>query len=128
MSIQVKKVMRYSISFKKQVVSDVEGGLSISDAMRRYGINGGQTVQKWMRTFGKGHLLNQVIRIETMDEKARLKQLEEEVKKLKIALADSMLAQRCLEEVIVEANKEYKTDLKKNFGDASSTSSGKNTV
>ena len=60
-----------------------------------------------------------------MEEKDRIKQLEEEVKKLKLALADSMLAQRSLEVVIDEANKEYKTDLKKNFGGPGSVGSGK---
>jgi hypothetical protein len=58
-----------------------------------------------------------------MEEKDRIKQLEAEVKKLKLALADSMLAQRSLEVVIDEANKEYKTDLKKSFGESPSTGS-----
>jgi hypothetical protein len=58
-----------------------------------------------------------------MEEKDRIKQLEEEVKKLKLALADSLLAQRSLEVLVEEANKEYKTDLKKNFGGSASTSS-----
>ena len=51
-----------------------------------------------------------------MEEKDRIKKLEEEIKRLKLALADSVLAKDCLEVVIDEANKEYKTDLKKNFG------------
>lgn len=51
-----------------------------------------------------------------MDEKNRLKQLEEENGKLKAALADSIIANKCLETLIQVANQEYKTDLKKNFG------------
>ena len=58
------------------------------------------------------------------DQAKRFKELEQEIKKLKMALADSMLAQKCMEVVIDEANKEYKTDLKKNFAESASTGSG----
>ena len=126
MTINRKTTVRYSLSFKQQVVKEVESGESIEALKRRYGIKGGQTIQKWIRKFGKDHLLNKIVRVETLDEKDRIKSLEEEVKKLKLALADSLLAQRSLEVVITEANKEYKTDLKKNFGDSASTSFEKN--
>ena len=97
----------------------------MEEAKRRYGIKGATTVQQWVRKFGSNDLSNKVVRIETMEEKDRIKQLEQEIKKLKLALADSMLEKRCLEVLIDEANKEYKTDLKKNFGDAASPNSGK---
>lgn len=120
---------RYSISFKQQVVRELEeSGGSKEWIRKKYGIKGGSTLQDWIRKFGKNHLINQIIRIETMEEKDRIKQLEQEIKKLKMALADSLLAQRSLEVVIDEANKEYKTDLKKNFGDSASTDSGKSSV
>lgn len=124
--MQFKAQVRYSISFQQKVVKEIEEeGVSIEHIKRRYGIKGGGTVQKWLRNFGKNNLVNKVVRIETMEEKDRIKQLEQEIKKLKTALADSVLAQKCLEVVIDEANKEYKTDLKKNFGDAASPDSGK---
>ena len=123
MTKRVGVTLRYSIGFKRQVVNEVEAGESMSLLQKRYGIKGGATIQRWLRKFGKDHLLNKVVRIETMEEKDRLKQLEEEVKKLKLALADSLLAQRSLETLIEEANKAYKTDLKKSFGDSSSTGS-----
>jgi transposase len=116
-----KYSVRYSLSFKHQVVREIEeNGMGIEAVRRKYGIKGGSTIQKWLRKFGKTHLLNQIIRVETMEEKDRIKYLEEEIKKLKLALADSMLAQRSLEVVIEEANKEYKTDLKKSFGESAS--------
>lgn len=123
-----KKLIRYSISFKQQVVREIESGNGIDFVRRRYGINGTSTIQRWLRKFGKNHLLNRVIRIETMEEKDRIKALEEELKRLKLALADSLLAQRCLEEVIKEADKEYKTDLKKNLGVTLSESSAKSSL
>jgi transposase len=109
--------VRYSESFKIRVVEQIEQeGLLISEARMRYGIKGGGTIQGWIRRFGKFHLLNRVIRIETMEEKDRVKQLEEENRKLKLALADSMLEKRCLQVLIEEVDKAYKTDVKKIFG------------
>lgn len=114
-----KKVVRYSFSFKQQVVKEIEcEGMTLMAARRRYGIKGAGTIRGWLIKFGKKHLLNQVIRVETMDEKERVKLLEKEIMRLKLALADSLLAQRGLEVVIDEANKEYGTDLKKNFGES----------
>jgi transposase len=121
-----REVFRYSLSFKQQVIREIEQeGLSIVAAKRKYGIKGGVTIQRWLRKFGKTELLNQIIRIETMDERDKIQVLEAEIKKLKLALADSLLAQRSLEVVIDEANKEYKTDLKKSFGESVSSGSAK---
>ena len=125
MTNERKTSIRYSVGFKRRVVNELEAGETLGSLRMRYGINGGQTIQSWVRKFGKNHLMNKIVRIETMDEKDRLKQLEDEVRKLKLALADSLLAQRSLEVVIEEANKEYKTDLKKSFGESSSTDSEK---
>ena len=128
MTKRVKTQRRYSLSFKYQVLRELEEeGISFEEIKRRYGIKGGATIQKWIRKFGRYHLINQVIRIETMEEKDRIKEMEKEIQKLKLALADSLLAQRCLEVVIDEANREYKTDLKKSFGESASPGSGKGT-
>ena len=120
-----RKHIRYSISFKQQVVQEVEQGANKESVRKKYGIRGGETVNKWIRKFGKHHLINQTIRVETMDEKDQVKALEKEVQRLKMALADAFLAQRSLETVIDEANKLYGTDLKKNFGQSPSPDSKK---
>jgi transposase-like protein len=112
----VKEFKRYSISFKKHVVEELESGGSFSFLQKKYDIRGAETIQKWVMLFGKNHLLNKRVRIETMDEKSRLKELEEENRRLKMALADSSVATKMLETLISVANEEYKTDLKKNFG------------
>ena len=108
---------RYSISFKQMVVRKIEEGATFEFVRRTYGIGGRSTLQKWVSQLGKHHLLNKVIKIETMDEKDRVKQLQEENKRLKLALADAFMAKDCLEGVIQKANQEYKTDLKKSFGE-----------
>jgi transposase len=126
MSTGQRTIVKYSICFKQKVVKEIEEeGLSISEASRRYGIKGGETIQKWIKKFGKYHLLNKIIRIESMDEKDRIKQLEEENKKLKIALADSLMEKRCLEVVIEEGDRQFNMDLKKKLGELVSGGSGK---
>jgi transposase-like protein len=116
-----RKVIRYSISFKQKVVKEVEQeGLSISEVNRRYNIKGEETVKRWLKALGKQHLINTVIRVETMGEKDRLLEMEKEILKLKAALADSYMARDCAEKVIEIASEEYQTDLKKKFGEKSS--------
>lgn len=120
MANQARKIIRYSISFKKKVIQELESGVGIQILQKRYGIGGAETIQKWARKYGRSHLLNKIVRIETMDEKDKVKKLEEEINALKVALADSMIANKCLETLVEEANKEYRTDLKKNFGSGAS--------
>jgi transposase len=129
MTRQPKISIRYSISFKQKIVREIEEeGLGITQAARRYGISGGSTIQNWIKQFGKNHLLNKIIRVEMKGEKDRTKELEKEIKKLKEALADAYLARDCAEKVIELANQEYKTDLKKNFGQKQSGNSQKGTL
>lgn len=116
MTKSVREFKRYSISFKKQVVEELENGSSYSGLRKKYDIRGAETIQQWVRSFGRNHLLNKLVRIETVDEKRRLKELEEENRKLKSALAESVVANHMLETLIKVANQEYGTDLKKNFG------------
>ena len=116
MAKQQRTILRYSISFKQKVVKEIEEeGLMISEAARRYGIRGGQTLQNWLTVFGKNHLLNKVVRIEMKGEKDRVKELEGEIKKLKIALADAVLAKDALETLIEIVDEHYQTDVKKNL-------------
>ena len=116
MAKQQRTILRYSISFKQKVVKEIEEeGLMLSEAARRYGIRGGQTLQNWLTAFGKNHLLNKVVRIEMKGEKDRVKELESEIKKLKIALADAVLAKDALETLIEIVDEHYQTDVKKNL-------------
>ena len=117
MAKQQGTTLRYSISFRQKVVKEIEEeGLTFAEARRRYGIIGGQTIQKWAVSFGKNDLLNKVVRVEMKGEKDRVKELEAQVKKLKIALADATLAKDALETLIEVVNEHYETDVKKNLG------------
>lgn len=117
MAKQQRTTVRYSISFKQKVVKEIEEeGLTFMQAKRRYGIGGGGTLQKWVVNFGKNHLLNKIVRVEMKGEKDRQKQLEAEIKKLKIALADATIEKHALEALIEIVNEHYQTDVKKNLG------------
>jgi transposase len=126
MAKQPGTTLRYSISFKQKVVREIEEeGLTFSQARQRYGIKGGQTIQAWLRTFGKNHLLNKIVRVEMKGEKDRVKELEAEIKKLKIALADTTMEKHALQTLIDVVNEHYQTDVKKNLGQKPSTGSQK---
>ena len=87
-----KRVIVYSQAFKSQVVSEIESGkCSIKDASRKYGIKGSHTIQDWLKTMGKFDSLPIILRVEKPDEKARIKELERQVKQLKEALADTQV-------------------------------------
>jgi transposase-like protein len=117
MAKQQGTTLRYSISFKQKVVKEIEEeGLTFAEARSRYDIQGGQTIQNWVRSFGKNDLLNKIVRVEMKGEKDRVKELENEIKKLKIALADTTLAKGALETLIDVVNEHYQTDVKKNLG------------
>lgn len=117
MTRERKTLIRYSISFKQKVVKEIEAeGLNISEVARRYDIKGGQTIQNWIRRFGQNHLLSKIVRVEMKGEKDRVKELEGELKRVKLALADATLKNDVLETIITMVNDHYQTDVKKNLG------------
>jgi transposase-like protein len=91
-------------------------GLSIAQLSRRYKIKGGGTVKNWVIKYGNNDLLNKIVRIEMKDEKDRVKELEEELKRVKLKLADTVMHRDLLETLVDISSKHYKVDIKKNFG------------
>src|SRR5436190_9904248 len=92
--MKVKKsiVIRYSEAFKHQVIREVESGhLTFLEARKKYGIEGGSTVQNWMKRMGKLGSLPKVVRVETPDEKVRIKELERQIRELKDSLAQTQV-------------------------------------
>lgn len=84
---------RYSEAFKLQVISELESGKfrSQSEAQHAYGIQGSSTIGKWARKYGKQHLIPGVLTVITPEEQDRLKELEQDNRRLKQALADAHL-------------------------------------
>ena len=114
-----KKTYRYSDCFKLNVVTEIEkNGLTIQEARLKYGIKGGATIQKWLVKFGKNHLLNKVVRVETKDERNELKRLRDENKKLKTAYAELAIDHKLSEKVLEKADEMMGLDLKKKYEQA----------
>lgn len=89
----MKSVVRYSEAFKLQVVREVESGRfgSPSAAGRAYGVEGRSTVGRWLRRYGKDHLMRKVVRVIKANEQAEVEDLRKQVRELKAALADAHL-------------------------------------
>ena len=86
-------VIRYSESFKLQVVRDLESGrfANIGQAASHYGIKGSVTIRGWLIKFGKDRLMPRVVRVETPNEQNELKRLRQRVRQLEGLLADKEL-------------------------------------
>ena len=92
----MKEAMRYSDAFKRSIVEKVERGMyaSISEAQRKNGIRGSETLEKWIKKYGRKDILPKRVRVETMNEIDELKAARKEIKELKAALADAHM-DRC---------------------------------
>lgn len=97
-----KPVIRYSEAFKLQVIRELEEGQhrTYYAASQAYGIRGSMTVQKWLRRYGREHLLRRVIRVETTDERNELQRLKQRVRDLEQALGDASLDLRLEREFV----------------------------
>lgn len=121
----LKKVIRYSEAFKQKVVSELEEGRfgSPYEASQAYGITGTTTVRRWVREYGKSHLLRKVVRVEKQGEPGEIKRLKERVRKLEAALADThmdwAIAESYLEILCERTNTDIDAFKKKHGGTAS---------
>lgn len=83
------RVLRYySENFRLKVLSEIESGrMTKKEVLQQYGI-ASPTLYRWIKKYRKFDLYNQRVRIETMDERDRIKDLEAENRKLKQIMAD----------------------------------------
>jgi transposase-like protein len=99
----MKNVVRYSEAFKLRLVEDVARGkyASLEEARRRNGIRGSSTLSGWLKHYGRGDILPQRIKVETMDEIDELKEARKRIRELESALADSHM-DYCLERAFLD--------------------------
>ncbi len=83
---------RYSEAFKLKVMEELRDGKwkTVADTAAAYGI-AHQTVWNWMSHLGFEHLGGRVLYVKTRTEVDEIKELRNEVKKLKERLADEVL-------------------------------------
>ncbi|MEZ5006909.1 MAG: hypothetical protein R2728_17020 [Chitinophagales bacterium] len=132
----VKRTQRdYSMSFKLQVVYEIERGeLSTHAAKRKYGIQSRSTIVNWLRKFGNFDWENQTPSYMPKSQEQKLIELEQKVRLLEKqkAFLEKQVEQAdkkaVMFDMIIElAEKEYDIPIRKNSIPEQSTSSEKNT-
>lgn len=125
----------YSLSFKLQVVEEIEQGeLTKSQAKLKYGIQGDSTVTNWLQKYGNFDWEHQIPSSMSKTPEQRILELEAKVKLLEKQKARAEhLAERADKKVIIfdmlvdMAEKEYDIQIRKNYKPELSTSLEKNT-
>lgn len=132
----VKRTQRdYSMTFKLEVVSEVEKGqLTVTGAKRKYGIQGRSTVLNWLRKYGKFDWENQTPSNMPKSSERKLLELEQKVKLLEKQkrFLEKQVANADKKSVIFDmmidlAEKEYNIPIRKNSLPEQSKNSQKNT-
>lgn len=117
----------YSEAVKVHIVTEIEAGrLTVSEARRRFGIRGQQTIYTWLTKWGKTPRTATQIYIQMKDERDPLTQRAEEIRQLRAdkqalesALAQSQLKVLFLESLITVSEQSVGMQagtFKKNFG------------
>lgn len=117
---------RYSEAFKLQVVSEYEGGQSISALQLKYGITGNGTIERWVKKYGHAGLRHELVVIQRPEERVHDERLKKRIRELEAAVAQLTLEKIVLESSLEEAEQLLGVDVKKNdeppsSSDASST-------
>jgi transposase len=100
---------QYSTELKQRLVEEIEGGhLSLREAARD-AQSSVTMVQKWLDEYGRFRPKRDVVEVVMKSEQDRIAALEK-------ALAEATLRVQVYDELITQANKHFKTDIKKNFG------------
>jgi transposase-like protein len=99
----------YSEELKRSIVEEIEGGrLSLRDAASA-AHTGVTQVQKWLDEYGRFKPKRDIVEVVMKSEKDKISELEK-------ALAEAHLKIRVYDELMNQAKKRYKIDIKKNFG------------
>ena len=98
-----QEVIRYSSSFKRKVIEQLESGRfsSINEAKEHYGIPGSGTLQLWLHKYGRNHLCPKIVRVEMPDEKDQIRELKKQIKQLQQLLGRKE-AENALSEAFLE--------------------------
>ena len=119
----VKRTQKdYSLSFKLQVVQEIEQGeLTRSHALSKYGIQSGSTIRTWLKKYGNFDWNNQTSHAMAQTPEQKILELEEKIKLLEKQKARAeYLAERADKKVILFdmmidlAEKEFNIPIRKN--------------
>jgi transposase len=122
---QLRKQLRYSEEFKREIVSIFEKGeLSVLQIEKLYGV-ANPTIYNWIYKFSTFN--EKGFRVIEMKESSstKLKALELKIKELEQAVGQKQIKIDYLEKMIDIAKDELKIDIKKNYNTPQSTGSEK---
>lgn len=100
---------RYSSELKQRLVEEIERGHLSKREAARDAQTSVTMIQKWLEEYGRYQPKRDVVEVVMKSEQDKIAALEK-------ALAEAHLKLRVYDELITQANKRYKTDIKKNFG------------
>jgi transposase len=111
----------FSEELRKEVVNRIESGqLSITKATREYGISL-SSIYKWLNKYSRNLRSGTRIVMEKDSVDKNISELRNRIQELEAALGRKTLESDLYKIIVDLASKEYKTDLKKNFGNMQST-------
>ena len=131
----VKRTQKdYSMSFKLQIVQEIERGkVSISQVRKEYGIQSHGTILNWLRKFGNFDWENQTPSNMSKSPEQKIMELEAQVKLLEkqksLLERQAFVADKkaiIFDMMIDIAEKEYQIDIRKNSPPEQSTILNKN--
>lgn len=113
----------YNLAFKLQVISQIEKGeMTYKQAQKYYGIQGNSMVLVWLRKYGTLDWSKPNTRVMPKSKETpaqRIKRLERE-------LADEKLKNKVLNTMIDISDKQYGTEIRKNYSPKPSGTSDSN--
>lgn len=108
----------FSEELRKEVVYLIENGeLTVMQAMREYGVCSKQTVYDWLYKYSRNLKKGTRIVMEKDSVSKSIGDLKRQIRDLEAALGRKTLEAELYQHIVSLASQEYKTDLKKNFGD-----------
>jgi transposase len=125
----------YSLSFKLQLVEEIERGLlTKTQAKHKYGIQGDSTVTKWLKKYGNfdwehrsSYPMSETPEQKILELEAKIKLLEKQKARAE-HLAERADKKAIIFDMLVDlAEKEYNIDIRKNYTPGLSTSTKNNT-
>lgn len=106
----------FSEELRKEVVARVESGhLSIAQASRDYDVSG-QSIYNWLNKYSRNLKRGTRIVMEKDSVDKKISDMQQHIRELEAALGRKSLESDLYRTIVEAASKEFKTDLKKNYG------------
>lgn len=124
-SYRINQSRQFSEELRKQVVGQIERReLTVSQASREYSVSI-TAVYKWIYRYSRTLVKGTRMVMEKDSHEKSSQELKRKIKELEAALGRKSLEADLYRVIVDLASAEYKTDLKKNFGDQASNSQEK---